>query len=135
MRLFREFCMPEIKSSQTILVVEDEAMLREITQDMLTASGYNVLCAQDGPEAIGTFERDESIDLVLSDLGLPGMSGEDVVKRLLEIRPGTKIIVCSGFIDAALSAQFLSIGVQILAKPYRAAELLRAVEAAIGPAA
>jgi len=127
--------MPEAKSSRTILVIEDEAMLREITEDMLTASGYRVLCAADGPEGIKAFEEDASIHLVLSDLGLPGLSGEEVVRRLLEIRPGTKIIVTSGFIDAPLSAQFLSMGVQILTKPYRGNELLRAVETTIGPEA
>jgi CheY-like chemotaxis protein len=124
--------MPEPKPQRTILVIEDEAMLREITEDMLTASGYRVICAPDGPEAIDRFEKNGSIDLVLSDLGLPGMSGEEVVKRLLAIRPGTKIIVCSGYVDPGLTAQLSGMGVQILAKPYRSNELLRAVETAIG---
>lgn len=121
-------------SGRTILLVEDEAMLREITEDMLTASGYRVICAPDGPEALEMFVRDPGIGLVLSDLGLPGMSGEEVVRRLREIRPEIKIIVSSGFIDSPLRTQLLGMGVQILTKPYRVNELLRAVETALGPA-
>lgn len=120
---------PEITKGhlQTILVIEDEAMLREITEDLLSAAGYRVITAADGPEGIACLEQNTEIALAVSDLGLPSMSGAEVVNTLLAIRPDLKIIVCSGFIDPAASAQFTQKGIQILQKPYRAADLLTAI--------
>lgn len=118
-------------SSAKILIIEDEPMLREITEAALTSAGYSVLSAANGPEGIACFEAQNSITLVVSDLGLPGMSGEEVVKRLLSIRPGIKIIVCSGFVDPAAASELGSLGVQILQKPYRSSDLLTAVRNAL----
>jgi CheY-like chemotaxis protein len=78
-------------------------MLREITEDLLSAAGYRVITAADGPEGIACLEQNTEIALAVSDLGLPSMSGAEVVNTLLAIRPDLKIIVCSGFIDPASS--------------------------------
>lgn len=121
----------ESGTSARILIIEDEPMLREITEAALTAAGYSVLTAANGSEGISCFEAQPSITLVISDLGLPGMSGEEVVKRLLFIRPGIKIIVCSGFVDPAAAVELTSLGIQILQKPYRSSDLLTAVKNAL----
>lgn len=113
----------------TILVVEDEEMLRELLRSILTSKGHELLLAKDGEEGVEVFIKNKDrIDLVISDLGLPKLSGEEVVSRIRKISPQMKIAVASGFIAPEVKAVLDEEGVEhFVQKPYRAAEVLRTV--------
>lgn len=84
--------------ASTVLVVDDEAILRETSRDVLTEFGYRVLDAARGEEAIRLVEaHGDIIDCVLLDLSMPGLSGRETCQRLLQIKPDIKIIVVSGY--------------------------------------
>ncbi|HYH01000.1 MAG TPA: PAS domain S-box protein [Terriglobales bacterium] len=86
--------------SETILVVEDEASLRELIVHVLKRWGYTVLEAQDGAEAIGCAEKHGGpIDLLLTDVVMPGMRGWEVTERIQRIRPDVKVLYISGYAD------------------------------------
>ncbi len=112
--------------TETILLVEDEEMLREPIMDILQAQGYSVITADDGIDAVGKYSKDhERIDLVITDLGLPKLGGEALIKALKEIDESTRIIVASGHIESDLKVQLRTAGViDFINKPFRPKELL-----------
>lgn len=117
----------------TVLVIEDEEMLRDLLTTILTSKGYEIILSHDGEEGIETFRREKDrIAVVISDLGLPKMSGESVVSAVKEINPHARVVIASGFIDPEVKASLEKIGVdQFIQKPYKAAEVFRAVRDAI----
>lgn len=80
---------------KTILIVDDNAFVRTLVADLLAEQGYSVRTACDGTEAVQTFNVDQ-IDLVITDLMMPKMSGFELMKELLRRKPGLKIIAVSG---------------------------------------
>ena len=78
-------------------MVEDIAGLRELTRRLLQRLGYSVLVAANAEEARQLFDRNPSVDLLLTDVVMPGTSGPDLVKQLVEARPGLKVIYMSGY--------------------------------------
>ncbi len=121
---------------QTILLVEDEEMLRELGVDILSAEGYRVLAARDGVEAVEMFSthRDD-IGLVVCDLGLPRMGGYDAFLKMKEIRSDVRAIVASGYLEPSLRSEILKAGViDTLQKPYDFNEMLERIRAVIGKA-
>jgi PAS domain S-box-containing protein len=114
---------------ETILVVEDEEMLREMTQVVLSNKGYTVVTAIDGVEAVKTYKRRQSeIAVVLTDMGLPKLSGGDLVRRLMEINSSVKIIIASGQLEPEIKAETLKAGAKaFIQKPYDPNVLLRKV--------
>ena len=119
--------------TETILLVEDEELLREFAKITLESRGYHVLSACDGEEAIAVYRLEsEHIDLILSDIGLPKVSGSDAVISMLEFKPGAKAILASGYIDPGVRAEMQRAGVRhFIAKPYNEEELLRRVREVI----
>lgn len=115
--------------TETILVIEDEELLREFLSTALVSKGYTVLKAQDGEKGLQTFIAHQyEIGLVVSDLGLPGISGEEVFRRLRAVNPNAKVILASGFIDPNLKSEMFKAGIkQFLQKPYTAEEVLRRI--------
>ena len=114
----------------TILLVDDEAMIREIGQIVLEQAGYRVLTAEDGTDAVELFTRDHAmIDLVILDVTMPRMSGRDAFRRMVEIDPEVKVMFSTGYSSEDLAELEGSIG--LLGKPYRAHELLAAVRTAL----
>jgi PAS domain S-box-containing protein len=114
------------RATETILVVEDDARVRQLTITRLKLIGYQVLEAADGPKAIDILRRRQPIDLVFTDLIMPGgMSGRDVVARARELRPGIKVLVTSGYAEELVHADALeSERLRVLRKPYQQAELV-----------
>ena len=112
-----------------ILVMDDEAMVRNILEKMLHHLGYEVELAGDGAEAVAKFiagqEAGEPFDAVILDLTVPGgMGGKEAMERLLKIEPRIKAIVSSGYFDAPIMAEFAEYGfLGIIAKPYKIADL------------
>jgi PAS domain S-box-containing protein len=117
---------------ETVLVVEDNAALRTLTQRMLTADGYRVLAAPDGPEAIGVAERHRPIDLLLTDVVMPHMPGHALAERLRADQPGLPVVYVSGYAEPMLTARkTLPPGVTLLTKPVPELVLLGAVRDAL----
>ena len=117
------------RGSETILLVEDESMVREITQKMLQREGYVVLSASKGSEALViSGQHQGSIDLILSDVLMPDMSGPETVERLISEHPNAKVIYMSGHTENAIVHHgILDHGVYFLQKPFRREALLRKV--------
>ena len=87
-----------LQGTEGILVVEDEAILVDVTLRMLNLLGYQVYIARNGEEALETYgEKRDQIDLVLLDMIMPGMSGEETFRQLKEINPEIKVILASGY--------------------------------------
>ncbi|WP_045743407.1 hybrid sensor histidine kinase/response regulator [Actinoplanes rectilineatus] len=114
---------------ETLLVVEDEVALREVTGRILTAAGYRVLSAEGGPQALELLAgHDGVIDLLVSDVVMPGMLGKELAERLVEARPGTRVLFMSGYAQPVLASEgTLDEGVALLEKPFTAKDLLTAV--------
>jgi two-component system cell cycle sensor histidine kinase/response regulator CckA len=106
--------------NETILVVEDEEMLLDLVKSLLEDKGYTVLTASDGLEAVDVYARHkEKISLVLSDMGLPKMSGWEAFRKMREINPGIKAILASGYLDPEVRSEMLKAGARdFVLKPY-----------------
>jgi two-component system cell cycle sensor histidine kinase/response regulator CckA len=114
---------------ETLLVVEDEAALRDVAGRILSGAGYRVLSAECGPEALALAARHEgAIDLLVSDVIMPGMLGKDLAERLCIERPDTRVLYMSGYAQPVLHTHgTLDPGVALLEKPFTATDLLSAV--------
>jgi CheY-like chemotaxis protein len=112
-----------------LLVVEDEAALRDVAGRILSGAGYRVLSAECGPEALELAARHEgTIDLLVSDVVMPGMLGKDLAERLVDSRPETRVLYMSGYAQPVLHTHgTLESGVALLEKPFTASDLLTAV--------
>ncbi|MFL6530507.1 MAG: response regulator [Chthoniobacterales bacterium] len=121
---------------QTILLVEDEEMLRDLGSEILRSEGYRVLTAKDGVEAVEIFtDNRDAIGLVVCDLGLPRMSGRDVFMRLKELKPSVRAIVVSGYLEPAQRSEILKAGViDTVQKPYDFRDLVEKIQSVIGKA-
>jgi CheY-like chemotaxis protein len=108
-------------NSETILIVDDEEMLRDILYESLVEEGYHVLSASDGIEALKIYaEKKDTIALVITDLGMPHMGGEELFGKLRAMNPAVKVIISSGFLDTSTRSDLLRKGIQdVLTKPYR----------------
>jgi two-component system, cell cycle sensor histidine kinase and response regulator CckA len=92
-----------IRGTETILLAEDEEMVRQLAFEVLTAAGYKVLAAANGGVALRIFEqRKGRIDLLLTDLVMPEMSGLELASRLKELKPDLKVLYMSGYTDNAI---------------------------------
>jgi len=117
------------KGEGTILVVEDDDAVRRMTREFLKISGYTVLEARSGADAIQFMERREQpIDLVLTDVLMPGMKGRELVERLSKLRAGIKVLYMSAYTeDAAINIGVLSPGTAFIEKPFSPDELAKKV--------
>lgn len=115
--------------TETILLVEDEQMLLSLVKELLEGHGYKVLTAYDGAEAVDTYERlGQEIDLVLTDIGLPKLSGWDVCRRILARNPDAKVIVASGYIDPNVKSDLKdSMAKEFIHKPYLPEDVLKRI--------
>jgi signal transduction histidine kinase/DNA-binding response OmpR family regulator len=108
-----------------ILVVEDVALIRMTTVDMVESLGHSVLEAGDGPQALAAIEANPDIDVMLTDLGLPGMSGVELVKQVRAKRPTLRIVIASGYSTESADNAELPKDVTYLPKPYNDSQLKR----------
>lgn len=115
-----------------ILIVDDARFMRRLLRYMLTGAGYSeIMEASDGEEAIRQFQEHRP-DLVLLDITMPGMPGMEVLTRLLEIAPGTRIIICSAIGQETVIEKAKQAGAcGFIHKPFVLDELLEAVTRAL----
>jgi PAS domain S-box-containing protein len=112
----------------TILVVDDEEAVREVARRLLTQQGHSALVAANGDEAFRLFESHSSIDLLLTDVVMPGISGPHLTERLWAQRPGLKVIYMSGYTEDAIGHHgVLNPGIAFLHKPFTAESLGRKI--------
>jgi CheY-like chemotaxis protein len=121
------------RGTETVLVVEDEPSVRSTTALMLRRHGYQVEEAASGDEALRVWQRrGADIDLLLTDLVIPGMTGSELALRLSALRPGLPVVFTSGYSEDTLDSQGLSEkNTFLLPKPYTQAALLQKVRAVL----
>jgi PAS domain S-box-containing protein len=117
------------RGTETILLVEDEDVVRGLTRKILMQAGYNVLDARSGDEAIRLCTAHAgSIDLLLTDVVMPEISGKEVADRLLELRPSIRVLFMSGYTDEAIVQHgVLDANVKFIQKPFTWLALTRKV--------
>jgi len=115
--------------SECILIVDDEESFRQIYKHGLMSFGYKVFTAEDGEDAFAVYKQHQTeIDLVVSDLSMPKLNGEELIAKLLAINPSVKTILATGAIDLKAKNEFIQMGIcDILMKPFLFDELMTSV--------
>jgi DNA-binding response OmpR family regulator len=118
-----------LRGTESVLVVEDELMVRELVTEILEAEGYEVMAAHRGYDALRlSSEYPGAIDLLITDVVMPEMSGRELAERLLEQHPKTKLLFISGYTDDAIVRYGISVAeMAFLQKPFTPDELIRKV--------
>jgi CheY-like chemotaxis protein len=121
-----DIAAPELRGTETVLVIEDDETVRNFVREALTFYGYRALLAPEPTTAlrIGR-ESPDAIDVALTDVVLPEMSGMHVAQQLTELRPGVRIIYMSGYIDARGSHTAIPPDAHFLRKPFQPEDLAR----------
>ncbi|MBK8259473.1 MAG: response regulator [Polyangiaceae bacterium] len=124
---------PPNTSSGTVLIVDDEHLLRRAATEIIEHFGYTALEAADGRAAVAVFERHaKEIDVVVLDMTMPGLSGEEVYTRIKALEPTAQIILSSGFSESEARRRFKGTDLAgFLQKPYTAEQLAQAIEKAM----
>ena len=122
----------ELWGSGTVLLVEDEPMVRSVAERSLTRHGYTVLTAENGEEALDILNRGEQIDLLISDVVMPGMDGPAMVREARKSRPELKVLFMSGYAEEQLRKSIDIENVNFLPKPFSVTELAEAARNAAG---
>jgi len=118
-----------LTGSETILVVEDDDALRDLAVEILTGLGYRVHAFSDAEEALFSVrESEETIDLLLTDVVMPGLSGVELANAVLEADPSVRVLYMSGYTDNAIAYHgVLDEGVNLLQKPFSLTEIAKKV--------
>jgi len=120
--------------TETVLLVEDEESVRQLVRETLAAKGYRVIEAQNGEMGLEiAAQHDGKIDLVITDIVMPGIGGHELVKRLVVARPETKVLYLSGYTeDAIANGGSIDSGAAFLQKPFTLQSLSRKVREVLG---
>lgn len=125
--------LPPRREGITILLAEDEPIMRRVTRKMLEEHGYKVLEANDGNAALEVIKKgDEQVDLTLTDVVMKGMSGPELALRLIDKHPAMKVVYMSGYTGELVANQGLDNSIRLLEKPFTRASLLKTLDAALG---
>lgn len=122
--------IPRAKDNDTILVVDDEPLVRMVAVQILEELGYAVLEADDGPSAMRVMQANADIDLLVTDVGLPnGMNGRQLADAARVARPDLKVLFITGYAEnAVLNHGHLERGMQVMTKPFASDALARRVK-------
>jgi two-component system cell cycle sensor histidine kinase/response regulator CckA len=116
----------ELWGSGTVLLVEDEPMVRSVAERALTRHGYTVITADNGEDALAVLDKGEPIDLLISDVVMPGMDGPTMVREARQSRPDLKILFMSGYAEEQLRKSIDIENVAFLPKPFSVTDLAEA---------
>jgi two-component system cell cycle sensor histidine kinase/response regulator CckA len=122
----------ELWGSGTVLLVEDEPMVRTVAERALTRHGYTVITADNGEEALDILGRGDPVDLLISDVVMPGMDGPTMVREARKTRPDLKILFMSGYAEEQLRKSLDIENVNFLPKPFSVTELAEAARRTVG---
>lgn len=118
--------------SEAILLVEDDELVRRYAHSQLKVLGFKVVEARDSPHALEILRGEQPIDLLFTDVIMPGMSGRQLADEACKLRPGIKVLYTSGYTENAIVHHGrLDPGVLLLTKPYRREDLLHKISAAL----
>lgn len=107
------------KAGETVLIVEDDPAVRRLVSEVLGELGYAFVEAGDAPSAMPLLESETRIDLLISDVGLPGMNGRQLAEVARQLRPGLKVLFITGYAEhAAVRGEFLGSDMQMISKPF-----------------
>lgn len=122
-----------IRGHETILIVDDEKTIIDVTGEMIQALGYRVLTANSGPEAIELYKaRVKDIDLIILDMIMPDMGGKETYDKLKEINPSVKVILASGYSINGMAKSIMEKGVQLfMQKPFRLDDLSQQIRSVL----
>lgn len=118
---------------ETVLVVEDEPVIRNLIVEVLQELGYHALEAVDGPSGLRILQSRVPIDLVVTDVGLPGLNGRQLADHARETRPDLKVLFITGYAEnATLANGFLDAGMEMMSKPFAVEALVSKVQGMLG---
>jgi DNA-binding NtrC family response regulator len=118
---------------RTILVVDDEPEIRKLVMAMLTRNGYRVLTADTGDNAIRLFRNNPGVDLLLTDVVAPGMSGPMIADEIAALRPDIKVVFMSGYDNTQVVQRYVvEKGYSLLIKPFTMEQLASMVRDVLG---
>ena len=121
------------EDGETVLVVEDEPVVRGLIIEVLTDLGYRALEAGDGPAGLELLQSKRRIDLMITDIGLPGLNGRQIADAGRELRPDLKVLFMTGYAEnAALASGFLQPGMAMITKPFAMEALATRIRDIIG---
>jgi CheY-like chemotaxis protein len=107
------------ETGETVLVVEDEPVVRDLIVEVLKDLGYRAFEAVDGPSGLKLLQSRQRIDLLVTDVGLPGMNGRQLADQAREHRPDLKVLFITGYAEnAAVASGFLDQGMEMITKPF-----------------
>jgi PAS domain S-box-containing protein len=126
--------VPVSSGTETILVVEDDALVRNFVIGQLQGLGYKTIAVSDGRAALACIDSEQPFDLLFTDLIMPGgMNGRELAEDVMRRRPGTKVLYTSGYTDNGIMHHGrLDEGVMLISKPYRKSTLAQMVRQALG---
>jgi two-component system cell cycle sensor histidine kinase/response regulator CckA len=117
----------EKRTTPTVLLVDDEVQMRALQRRVLESLGYSVLEAAGGTDLVDLLAGGARFDLLIADLDMPMVRGDEVVKRLRRSRPDLRVLYVTGHTDWLMDGRTMAEGEAFLAKPFSAAELRDAV--------
>jgi DNA-binding NtrC family response regulator len=119
--------------AERILFVDDEAILAELGKELLGSIGYKVVTKTNSREALETFRADpRGFDLVITDMTMPGLRGEELAREIIALRPGMPIILCTGYSELINQTQAREIGIcEFVMKPYMATSFAHTIRKAL----
>jgi two-component system, cell cycle sensor histidine kinase and response regulator CckA len=119
--------------TETVLIVEDEEMLLDLIKEVLESNGYKVLTASDGAEGLNVYSANkDKISLIITDMGLPKLSGYDMFIKMKQINPGVNVIFASGFLEPNTISEMYKAGAkEFIQKPYNPADILKKIRTVI----
>jgi DNA-binding NtrC family response regulator len=117
-------------SSRSILIIDDEEMIRDLARDMLEMHGFHILSAENGVDGVAVFKKNkDNIACIILDVTMPRMSGRETYQQLKKIDKNVKIILSTGHGKGEMAQEIIALGIHgVIQKPYRIEELLRLVQ-------
>jgi len=109
---------PDTATTPSALIVEDEAILLMLVAETLRDAGYQVYEARDGNAAVDILQAHSEIDIMISDIRMPGMNGYEVTNTALALRPGLKVVLMTGYTEEAIPQNIANAGIRMLYKPF-----------------
>jgi two-component system cell cycle sensor histidine kinase/response regulator CckA len=119
-------------NTQKILIVEDEPAVRDLMRKVLEKRGLHVELADDGEAGLEYFQREGGVDLVVSDIIMPGISGAEMVRRMMQLSPGLKVLFVTAFTQDIVAEQTRGLKFEVLRKPFGINEFAAKVRLLLG---
>ena len=122
----------ETRGSETVLLVEDEESVRQLVRETLESRGYTVLEAEDGEKALAIAGQKDGLQLMITDVVMPGINGQELAKEIAKSHPKTKVLFLSGYAEDTIRQDALEPGTAFLQKPFTLQTLLKKVREVLG---